>query len=325
MSRYRDQVAAALRAVAIRGPLSYAWLGRPSRGLSPGLHLDLSPALLRRELVACLREELYWSFYCHGEPVPARWREPEPPSPDPGLLADLSAANTGLGSWEDGWTVRRLDGEVAVVDGPRLRMRVPVGDCSGEVRTGGAVAVRLPKELPARSPGFFTVLGDAATGASGGDVRVYWNVTRAGAPRLVRELSSWLNPAGVPFALKVADHPHRLDRRDAAVLYVEAARFPALRPRLGELAASLRDRLGPGVPAFTLELAPGVGLAEDDSGESFGQRRCAQLADGIVRAHERALTSLGDRVEAVVERFAQDGVRIDAPYLDPALAGRHVL
>ena len=36
-----------------------------------------------RYLVSCLREELYWSFYCHGRPVPARWGEPEPVSRGP--------------------------------------------------------------------------------------------------------------------------------------------------------------------------------------------------------------------------------------------------
>ena len=77
---------------------------------------------------------------------------------------------------------------------------------------------------------------------------------------------------------------------------------------------------------FQRQLAPGVGLAENDPrGESFGSRRCALLADGIIRAHEQGTVRDSDRVEAVAERFAEDGVLIDAPYLDPSLAGRHVL
>ena len=78
--------------------------------------------------------------------------------------------------------------------------------------------------------------------------------------------------------------------------------------------------------AATLELAPGVGLAEDGGRrESFGARRCALLADAIVRAHAHGVTEAEARLAAVAARFAEDGVRIDAPYLEPSLAGRHVL
>ena len=84
----------------------------------------------------------------------------------------------------------------------------------------------------------------------------------------------------------------------------------------------MRSGLGPQIPAFTLELAPGVGLAENAAAaESFGMRRCALLADAVVRAHEHAIAAL----DAVAARFAEDGVLLDAPYLEPSLDGRHVL
>jgi class II lanthipeptide synthase len=166
------------------------------------------------------------------------------------------------------------------------------------------------------------VVSDAAA-SSRAVVRVYWSVTRASAPGLVRELSSRLNGEQVPFRLKVADHPSRLDRCDAAVLYLPHDAFEALRATLGDVACSLRLRAR--VPAFTLELTPGVGLAEDDgAGESFGVRRCAALADGIVRAHEQGLAEAG-ALDAIAERFAEDGLELDAPYREPSLAGRHVL
>jgi hypothetical protein len=130
----------------------------------------------------------------------------------------------------------------------------------------------------------------------------------------------------VPFRLKVADHPFRLERCDAAILYLPSDRFVLLRESLVDIAAALAVHLRPSVPAFTFELAPGLAVAEDDgSGESFGARRCALLADAIVRAHTQGLTGLGARVALVAARFAEDGVLIDAPYLEPSLAGRHVL
>jgi hypothetical protein len=330
MSRYRDQVAAALRAVRICGPTQYAWLGRRSRPIPAYLAAELAESEGRDYLVACLREELYCSFYCHGRPVPARWGEPEPSFADRRLVAAMSQANTGRGSWEPGWKVERLDSELAVVASARLRARLPVADCrasAGAVRPGAAVSVRVPNELPELSPGFYTIVSDAPQPApSGSAVRVYWNITRAGAPALVGTLASRLNHEGLPFRLKVANHPYRLQRCDAAVLYLRDDVFRASRATLVQVATTLAGRLGPHTPAFTLELARGVGLAEDPAdGESFGVRRCAMLADGIARAHARAITELGARVDAVAERFADDGVRIDAPYLEPALEGRHVL
>ncbi len=327
MSRYREQVAAAVAAVTVCGPTQYAWLGRRSRRLPAAIEGELDEAQRRGYLVACLREELYASFYCHGGPVAARWGEPEPASSDLWLLEALSAANTGVGGWESGWTVERVDHGHVVVQGSRLRVRVGVGDCEGALSPGGAVRIRMPRELPSLSPGFWTVVGDASDDQApdGCAVRVYWNVARGGAPALVAALTSRLNGEGVPFRLKVADHPFWLARCDAAVLYLEGGAFRTVRAVLEDAAATLTAHLAPVIPAFTLEFAPGVGLAEDSTGESFGLRRSALLADGIVGAHDQGLTDLDGRVDAVLARFAEEGVDIEAPYLEPALSGRHVL
>jgi hypothetical protein len=325
VSRYHGQVAAAVRAVTIRGATRYTWLGRASRPLPPALHAALGESGRREHLVSCLREELYWSFYCHGAPVPARWGSPGPASADLRLAQALSEANTGRGSWAPGWTVERLEGEDAIVVTPRLRARVAPGGCRAPdgVRPGAAVSIRLPKELPSRSPGFYTAISDATPApAPPSIVRVYWNVTGAGAPALVRALTSVLNAEGVWFRLKVADHPLRFARCDAAVLYLLGASFETLRETLEDVASGLSARLGSLTPAFTLELAPGVGLAEEGAaGESFGLRRSALLAEGIVCGHERGLA----QPDAVAARFAEAGISLDAPYLEPSLAGRHVL
>lgn len=324
MSPYRRQVAAALEAVRILGDTRYSWLGSGSRPLPKGVREALDAGERRDYLVGCLREELYASFYCHGSPVAARWGEPQPIAGDPWLLSALSEANAGRGRWESGWTVDRIEGDEVVVVNGRLRGRVSVGDCRGPLRPGTAVGLRAPKERPSLSPGFYTAIGDADADAGAGDgaiVRVYWSVARAGAPPLMRALTSGLNADGVPFRLKVADHPSRLDRSDAAVLYLPLEAFGLLRATLRKVALSTRLRRG--TPAFTLELVPGVGLAEDDgASESFGVRRCALLADGIVRAHEQRTSKA---LDVVAGRFAEEGVDLDAPYREPTLAGQHVL
>jgi class II lanthipeptide synthase len=329
---YREQVAAALQAVRIKGQARYAWLGRGSRRLPSALLAEMDAAQRRDYLVTCLREDLYASFYCPGRPVPARWELPEPVHADPWLARAMSAANTGRGSWEPGWTVERLEGDEAVVTAPRMRARIPVDDCStfdGPLRAGSAVRVRMPKELPRLSPGFYTVVSDAVEAHASPRplVRAYWNVGRAGAPALVRELTSRLNAMEMPFRLKVADHGHRLDRCDAAVLYLAGDAFIDMCATLADIAAVLTAFLQARVPAFTLELAPGVGLAEDIEGEdqSFGARRCALLAEGIVRAYEQGATQLSAQLDVLAATFAEAGVQIDAPYLEPKLGGEHVL
>jgi class II lanthipeptide synthase len=330
VSPYRQQIVSVLRAVTIRGPTRYAWLGRSSRQLPAPQDAAIDQSAGHGYLVACLREELYYSFFCHGYPVPARWGEPQPPSADPWLGQALSQANTGHGTWDAGWTVERIDGEEALVSTGQLRARVPLVDCRASVSLGpgAVVSVRLPKELPERSPGFYTAVSDAPAdlAAPEGIVRVYWNISGSGAARLVRTLTPRLNAQQVPFWLKVADHHIRLTRCDAAILYLPGDVFQGLAEMLRDVAATLGGHLMPQVPAFTLEFAPGVGLAEDvGAAESFGVRRCALLADGIVQAHLRGLTHITGRLAQVEARFAQDGVLMDTPYLEPSLAGRHVL
>jgi HopA1 effector protein family len=286
----------------------------------------------RRHLVACVREELYASFYCAGAPVPARWGKRAPVGGDPELCAELSSANSGHGTWEPGWIVHRCDHDEAIVSGPRVRVRVPPADCrvdgGGVIAAGAGVSLRLSKELPALSPGFFMLVSDAPFDAASGAgvVRVYWHVTASGAPPLVRALTTRLNTESVPFRLKLADHPALFGRCDPAVLYLPVDTFGSVTPLLREVADSLRARLHPRIPAFTLGLAPGVGLAESaGTGQSFGISRCVLLAEGIVNAHEQRIHGTSARVVEAIGHLAASGVEIDAPYLDPRLSGRHVL
>jgi hypothetical protein len=332
MTGYRDQVSAAAEAVRITGPVGYSWLGRRSRPVPPSLlaHMDRSDC--HRHLVASLREELYASFYCPGGATPARWGDSQPAAADPWLRNALSSANTGHGSWDPGWTVQHCAQNEAVISTPRIRVRVPLSDCRADdgrpIGPGVAVSVRLPKELPALSAGFFMVVGDEAFEPSShrGLVRVYWHVTQNGAPALVRALASRLNAENVPFRLKVANHPARFDRCDAAVLYLGGDTFPGLRQMLHQVATSLAARLSRRIPALTLPLAPGVGLAESAGiGESFGMSRCGLLAQAIVAADELEIDAPAARLSAVIHHLADNGVGIDAPYREPSLNGRHVL
>jgi hypothetical protein len=327
VTAYERQIVEALAATSVRGATRFAWKGRLNPRIDPPLEALMDVSAARRHLVVSLGDRLRRSWYCHGRAIPAQTAGSGVSVADQALVAALSAANSGRGTWQTGWTVERLEAGAAISSHGALRSRVPLADCravNGRLGPGAPIAVRLPKELPFYAPGFLHMVGDAELGHDDELVRVYWNVTAAGAAPLVRMLTSRLNATGLPFELKVATHPLELHRCDGAVLYLPADRFHDARPALAAISreADLRSR----TPALTLELAPGVGLAEDlRSDVSFGTHRCALLAEAIVRAHEHAIARPAARVRVVADHFAQAGVAIDAPYRDPALAGRHVL
>lgn len=319
MSRYRDQVVEAASAVEILGPLRYAWLGVRSRAVPAPVRRALSPDEQRAKLRSFVAEQLYWSFYCCGRVVPARWGAPEAVAADPRLVTAIAAAGASLRHGPPEWTVQRVDGGTAVVSAKGVRARAPLAACRADGPLMPGTAVRLPA-APQPTPGDRTITGDAGS-VTGEAVRVYWHVVHAGAASLAHAMATKLNAERVPFRLKVVDHPSRFDRCDAAVLFVTPAAFCDLRAWFASLGAESAPLLRPHVPAFTFPLAPGVGLAEDAGGRSFGERRCAWLAEGILEAHERG----GSSVDAVAARFARAGVDLDHPYREPALTGPHVL
>ncbi|HYO14905.1 MAG TPA: T3SS effector HopA1 family protein, partial [Thermoanaerobaculia bacterium] len=76
-------------------------------------------------------------------------------------------------------------------------------------------------------------------------VRLYWNVGRAAAPRLVAVLTRRLNRFRLPFQLKCLSRPRQFERLDAAVLFVQRRHFRTVAELLAE---------------SWPELAPGLGL-----------------------------------------------------------------
>ena len=307
MSGCRDQVAEALQAIAVRSRHRFTWLGELSPPLPRGLGRALPERAARALLVSRIGARLYESFYCLGGVGPRSADAAR--HPDPGLVAALSAANAGRGTWEQGW---RVDGRAGVMARP--------SQCR---TTAAGTAVALPAELPAWSPGFFTVLGDANLDPAPDDLvaRVYFNVGPAGAPALVAEVTSALNRARVPFRLKVADHPERFGRCDAAVLYLPSAQLRRRRRLVGRAVDACAPHLQPRTPVFTKPLAPGVGFGEErgDAGQSFGMHRCRLLAGAIVDAHEHRQRDLDARLATVARHFHQAGIDLDAPWLTPRL------
>ena len=313
-----------MRAIVIRSGHRFAWLGVPSPPVSRALASALPDGAASAILVKSLTARLYESFYCPGRVVAIGDTLGDLSTPaDTALVATLSLANVGRGSWEPGWRVAGIEEGVFIVVRDGIRVWAEPSECrtsSGAPRIGTEVSIALPSELPALSPGFFTAVGDVDLQPESDDLiaRLYFNVTCVGAPALVAEATSVLNRARVPFRMKVLDHPARFGRCDAAVVYLNASDVRHRRKLLRGLVRSCADELRARTPIFTKPLAPGVGLGEErgDARESFGMRRCRILAEALVDAHQHQLGDLPKRLLMVENHFANAGIDLKAPYLE---------
>jgi hypothetical protein len=239
------------------------------------------------------------------------------------LAADLSAANCGQGFLDGDWQVVGTDerGVRVVKHGLELTVKaaevVRSGRGTDAPDNGEQVAVQLPKEMPAISPGFHMVCGNRPIDRvrSARLVRLYWNLRADGAVPFVGVATRLLNAADAAFRLKVVNDPAGFDRCDAGVVYLNGDDYPGLAGVIGQLRAELAGFLSPRTPVFTAEVAPGLGFAEDPgTAESFGEHRCRLLADALVASHEAGWTDPSRVLCAVEERFAQAGVDLDAAH-----------
>jgi hypothetical protein len=325
---FRAQVSGALEAMTVGPSGAWAWCGR--RVARPPVH-TLPPDAGRAYRVAALERVLYESFYCPGAPTPLPVAGRVAPRSDPAFVEQLSAANAGRGCWAKGWRIEARSGEDLLVGKDGLRVLVApsqVRAAVGGPLTGGPVQIRLPKELAFASPGYYTALSetDFRVESSHALLRLYFHVVPSAAPNLMAAVTSSLNERGVPFRLKVVDAPERYSRCDAALLYVGATNFEAVRRLLRDLFSRTGVRLQERTPAFTKKLWPGIGLAEQPaSGDSFGTDRCRLLAEGIVEAHDRGARRSHERLAVVAAHFASRGVDLEAPYLEPGSDDRYAM
>jgi len=332
MTPYRAQVEAVMGAVSILSATRFAWFGCASPALPRRTARALAAEAARTHLVSQLRQRLYLGFYAAGAPV-AQAAPPARPARCPDFVGALSAANSSQGCWSSGWVVTSIEDDGAV-SGERdgLRLLAPDGTWRGNpgapVHLGSTVDFLMPKEQLGISPGFYLAHGSLELDPrhESGIVRVYWNTSPAAAVTLMASLTGALNDRGLAFRLKVIAHPDCFTRRDAAVLYLRADDFDTAAPALARARALAAGEIGAAVPAFTKPLAPGVALAENPSeGTSFGWHRCGLLAEAIIDGHERRLRTVERRIDHVAECFADAGLSLDAPYLNPGATDRYRL
>ncbi|MEA2024850.1 MAG: T3SS effector HopA1 family protein [Actinomycetota bacterium] len=333
MSEYRRQLENAVGAIAIHSATSYSWMGERSPRLPPNVRLALTPTAARAYLRFALQTRLYHSFYRLGRVAPNDGRKPKRSLDGRTPFVDsLSAANLGRGFVEDGWVVREIRGATAIVEKHGLALWVPVDDCvvpaGTRITAGEPVGLPHSKELPAYSPGFYSAFGDRSFPASNTTrvVRLYWNLTQEGAVPFVEVVSERLNHARLPFRFKVLSDPDNYERCDAAVIYLPVETYQEAAPIIERIHTHVASLLRTVTPVFTKPLSPGLGLAEDPpGGHSFGMHRCGLVADGLITAFSEAASSLPERAELAIRRFAEAGIDIESPFLNPGSTDSYVV
>jgi hypothetical protein len=325
MSNYYDQqVRMVIQATVFHSATRYSWFGEASPQLPVRIKRALTPNTARSYLLHQLQSQLYSDFYLRGFAGSKAWETVDTALGRAPFVAALSVANMGSGYCDSGWEVRASAEREVIVRRDGLELWVRPEDCSvpgdGPITTGMRLRLRFPKEFLSISPGFYLALSDQELKYDNTQplVRLYWNLTAEGAVPFVRAATARLNRAQLAFKLKVLNHPSLFTRCDAAVVYLLKSDYPAVASVLGCVYPEVSPYLKPGTPALTKPVAPGVGFVEDPGREeSFGQHRCRIIADGMIRAYEQGAKSIDERGQIVINRFAEEGICLNSPYLNP--------
>jgi hypothetical protein len=292
-----------------------------------GLHAAARPALDRHGTASELAALLYTRWYAPAE---------GPPEPSPGpkeVSAHYRAADAATGRFEPGWTVLSPTRATSRIGPPASAWQIAVSN-GGEIRwvdpidvlyadgiglrpqPGAAVSVTARRDSTAVLPGWWTTTSPAWPLARPPLIRLYWSVEPKHVHRVVRAVTVALD-AGRPWALKCPLDVDRCRRPDSVVLFVQAADWENACARVAGAHQRSRAWLRGSVPALTLELARGLGLAEDPAGDSFGSSRCRMLAESMWRAHQQGVRDPDQLCSVAVSGLAEHGVDAEAPWLNP--------
>jgi hypothetical protein len=276
---------------------------------------------------------LYEQWYAPGTGTTGRPLDPAE------VVEHYRAADTASGRFEPGWMVLDAEAAWARMGPPRSAWQVPAvrGEESRWIDpidlhfaegvglrppAGSSIAVSARRDSSDLLPGWWTTLSAAWSKSSPPLVRLYWSVQPEQVCRLVEGLTAALDP-GQPYALKCPLELGRCRRPDAVVLYLPGAAWDELGAGLGAGYQRVRRWLRPRVPALTLQLAPGLALAEDPGDDSFGAHRCRILAEGLATARHAGVTDPDGLCDAAVAALGRHGIRADAPYRNPGSAATY--
>jgi hypothetical protein len=260
-----------------------------------------------------LADWLYRNWYlASDQPLAARGAIP----PMRGLEAALCEIVDSLSPWSDGWIVLATDADGACLAGKgEARRWAAAGRYAGCDRAGlppmPGDRIALPEHLAWHDVESGQWAAQSSVPPEGPLVRVYVNVGPDAIGDAVHRIVEWLVDEDIAFRMKCPVGTDGFARADALVLYLERALWPSCERGVLAWAEELAPLLRSGRPALTQALAPGVGYAEDPGdGRSFGQHRCALLAEAVVNLPEQR----GEIAAHLEQAIAAAGILADEPW-----------
>jgi hypothetical protein len=249
---------------------------------------------------------------------------------DLGFYEQLHESNCGAGYFDPGWTVIReeADGSLAVTKGA-LRLHIHkekhLQSTKRSAVIGDQVAIKLPKNR--LQNGFYMAVSNHGFGRLEHSkhqpitVRIYFNLTPPGAVVVMKNLTQQLNNLAIPFSFKVLYNPQDYGRYDSGVLYFDKEYYEVVKEVLQVVYAENKLHFLREVPLFTLQLAPGLGLAEEPNQkfseqESFGMNRCQIVANGLLKAWYQGDNSIDGKMQSIYKQFSNLGIDLQRVYLN---------
>ncbi|MBG1267508.1 T3SS effector HopA1 family protein [Nostoc sp. WHI] len=243
---------------------------------------------------------------------------------DVGFYKRLHESNFGKGYFDPGWSVLKeeTDGSLAVSKGG-LRLHIErnkhLQPTEVAAVVGDSVAIQMPKNLVQN--GFYMAVSNVASKSHENLVRVYFNFSPEGAVVVMGSLTRRLNAISIFFHFKVLYNPDDYKRYDSGVLYFEKGNYEVVQQVLEAVYAENQSHFQPEVPLFTMQLAPGLGLAEEPDQkfgvqESFGMNRCQIVANGLLEAWYQGDESIEGRMQAIIKQFSSLGIDLQRPYVN---------
>jgi hypothetical protein len=234
----------------------------------------------------------------------------------------LSNANTGIGTWDPGWEVSKIEnnGRFIVVKKNDLNLWIfpyqfnPFD--SDQIRVGKKGYILMVKEFRELLPGFYMANGNISLDEHTSIVRIYWNIVSDGAIYLMKSLTTELNRAMIPFQFKILNNTNYFIRADAGVLYLNKKDLEKSTGALSKIYNNIKSFLKVDTPLFAKRLATGISFAEDpQNGESFGQNRSRILSESIYEIYKKNISKKKDKIKEVRNYFEIKNIDINRPYL----------
>jgi hypothetical protein len=255
----------------------------------------------------------------------------DPPAPivtPSDLTPVLAAANQSRATWDEGWKIDQVlsGGRILARKGGSARSFLPGeylthrGIGSGP-EAGARVSIFSSPGCADLQPGYYYAFGETVGEFEETEqtLRFFWNVTPTGAALLMEAITREFNRFQIPFRFKCSNQASDYPRRDAAVLYLHSRYYPIAALVAKSIHARLQHCLDAGTPLFTKRIAHGLAFAEDP-GESFGENRSKILAAAMAATIGKPAD---ERVAELRRHFAQRGLSLDQPWLNPGSLDRY--